>query len=710
MNIVDRFRKWFFQEENVGIINIGDIIQIPGRDYYKDDPNKLAQIDAYKEEYYKILSQKKLISSKQISFDNLEKEFLMHVELVLNLYLNREQVITPSTKEDYIKEKINMIKLQLYFNEIYNMENETIEKLIALEELLKGKRIPIVNRKLLSEKINSLKMTLLSFRNQKVAISIEIKNYLMILNDNNKPYNIEEDDIIKRYQQVYDLAANYVNRSTLKNIDKVKDYGIKTALIEKELEIYAYIHKKDTEIIKQELTAFKDIPITPENRKKLLERLAPIEKKYYIFDQYGRGIVTHDNLYELYKLKFDILTCDANYRKEPILEFYNGYGHKYYEEIIFKKFENIIMGKNKYIDSIYGDKAKQAIKEISFYLNGAVPRNRSYNVLYNNTKLALLLAFDTKNGIIDFFNQKMISMEEAQVNYGAYYDRDFYEFAKEIPLDTCFQLTEANDKDKFYYTNCPLYRLYKLTCDLPQYSDTYNMPEGLIKINYPPSLFKDNLHEYINKRAHQKFVIFPKSLEEISGYVFNKDTQILTVKFHNGIKKIGEHALYNSKVLEHLYIYPSIEYIASDGVKFDYVKWVYFLDYENSQILHDKEALRTVLKQMFYVGKTFTGPKMVEVSAGVYRECIKMNVKTHLKDINFYRDGKSVLVIDAERLTFTKDRYKPYTDYVSIFNLTYSDLEVIIEKLRVILKEEIGYDLEFYNSKTKRLINKKQLY
>mgnify|MGYP007056183873 CR=1 FL=1 len=51
MNIIDRFKKWFFKEENVGIINIGDIIQIPGREYFKDDLAKLNQIDIYKEEY-----------------------------------------------------------------------------------------------------------------------------------------------------------------------------------------------------------------------------------------------------------------------------------------------------------------------------------------------------------------------------------------------------------------------------------------------------------------------------------------------------------------------------------------------------------------------------------------------------------------------------------------------------------------------------------
>ena len=58
MNIIDRFKKWFFQEEKIGLINIGDIIQIPGREYFKDDLAKLTQIDLYKEQYLNKLSKK----------------------------------------------------------------------------------------------------------------------------------------------------------------------------------------------------------------------------------------------------------------------------------------------------------------------------------------------------------------------------------------------------------------------------------------------------------------------------------------------------------------------------------------------------------------------------------------------------------------------------------------------------------------------------
>ena len=36
MKFIDKLRKIFFNEENIGIINIGDLLQIPGREYFNN--------------------------------------------------------------------------------------------------------------------------------------------------------------------------------------------------------------------------------------------------------------------------------------------------------------------------------------------------------------------------------------------------------------------------------------------------------------------------------------------------------------------------------------------------------------------------------------------------------------------------------------------------------------------------------------------------
>lgn len=729
MNIISKLKKWFFQEEKVGLISIGDMIKIPGREYYKNDPTKLNQIDIYKEEYYKILSKKKLLSSKEISFDNLEKEFLMYTDLILNLCLNKEEDMRIMPQTRYINKKINLMKLQLCFNEINNMENETIEKLIALEELLKGKRVPLVNRQLLTEKINSLKMILLSFRNQKVALSIEIKNYLSMLNNTDINHKIDISLLGKRYHKVYDLASDFILENTLNNINDLNVTHItKIALIEKELEIYAYLHKKDIESIKKEIATLKNIPITYSNKEQLLNDIIYIEKKYAVFRDYGRGIVTHDNLYELYKLKFDILTYDINSQEASPFLWKDGNELKYYEEIVSDLFERIVMGKNEYINDIYDDETNKAIKEIAFYLKGNIPRTRYHNILEDKLRLALLLSFDRKNGIVDFFNQNMIDTEEAVIKFDAYFDSLVFEFADKIPLDTVFQIVEANDNSDSYQHNHPLYRLYKLTMSLPQFTlaggyKTYNMLEGLVNVNMPYiSLKYDKLHGYINEKIIGNTLIFPSTLEEISGHIFN--TKACTIKLNNGLKKIGKHVLSN-QTTEHLSIPSSVELIEEGALNYKSIKWLYFMDFENSKLLHDKSALRKLIKELFYAAPIDRKVNFEEVHNGIYRECIKVGIGTYLKDINLWNsEGKRILVIDTAKLEFSKNRFRtpqmikkyPYEyrqtinwdSHELLYRLKLEDIEDIIERLQTIIKEEIGYDLEFTKEevKTKKIIKK----
>jgi len=606
------------------------------------------------------------------------------------------------------------------------METETIEKLIALEELQKGKRVPIANRSLLSEKINSLKMIVLSFRNQRVAISIEIKNYFMILNNNDMSCHIDHVHIVDKYQQIYDLAENFIPKRMLNSINNLRiDYMPKIALIEKELEIFAYLHKKDIETIKNEISNLKKTSITQLNQARLLKSIELIENKYHIFKEYGRGIITHDNLYELYKLKFDILTFDINNQEVSPVLMYSAKELKNYEEIILRKFERILTGKNEIINDIYGDTANKAIKEISFYLKDK--NNFAHNILSDKLKLALLLAFNRKDGIVDFFNQNMINTEEANIKYSIDYDRDAFVFADRIPLDTCFQIMESQENAKKQYSityDHPLYKLYKLTANLPQFNigSIYALPEGLVKINIPYiELNPKGLHGYINRKIQNNTVIFPSTLEEISGHVFEQ--KALKIVLNRGLRKIGKHALSNQKT-EHLFIPSSVELIEENALNYRSIKCLYFVDFENSKLLHDKAALRKLIKELFYVKPINT--VLEEVHNGIYRECVNVVINTNLKDINLYNsNGQRILVIDARKLEITKKRFrrtpKPLKNRLlawqisdnwkyaqDVFTFKNEDVDDILERLQSIIKEEIDYDLEFveHREKTKKIIKK----
>ena len=544
--------------------------------------------------------------------------------------------------------------------------------------------------------------------------------------------HIDHVHIVDKYQQIYDLAENVIPTSMLNSINNLKiDYMPKIALIEKELEIFAYLHKKDIETIKNEISNLKKTPITPLNQARLLKSIELIENKYHIFKEYGRGIITHDNLYELYKLKFDILTFDINNQEVSPVLMYSAKELKNYEEIILRKFERILTGKNEIINDIYGDTANKAIKEISFYLKDK--NNFAHNILSDKLKLALLLAFDRKDGIVDFFNQNMINTEEANIKYSIDYDRDAFVFADRIPLDTCFQIMESQERAKKQYSisyDNPLYKLYKLTKGLPQYSinnnnDVYDLPEGIIKINVPFIYSTTPLIKYLNEKSLNNVVILPSTLEEISGHVFYDLTKPTLIMLNNGLKKIGKYALCNI-TMEHLYLPSSIELIEEEALNTRCLKWLYFVDFENSKLLHDKAALRKLIKELFYVSPISRNTVLEEVHNGIYRECVNVAINTNLKDINLHNsNGQRILVIDAKKLEITKKRFRrtpkpPKNRLLSwqssdnwkyaqgVFTFKNEDVDDILERLQSIIKEEIGYDLEYttHKEKAKKIIKK----
>lgn len=84
MRLIDKFKKWFFNETKVDIINIADLIQIPGREYYINEQDKLDLINKYKEEYLKLLSQRRRLTTKDISCDDLVKV----IKYILILFLD----------------------------------------------------------------------------------------------------------------------------------------------------------------------------------------------------------------------------------------------------------------------------------------------------------------------------------------------------------------------------------------------------------------------------------------------------------------------------------------------------------------------------------------------------------------------------------------------------------------------------------------------
>ena len=81
MKLIDRIKKLLFKEENVGIINIGDLISIPGRDYYIDNMSKFVEIEASSNEiHYNVIhtnDEKETTESKITFFTDCSEPLIL---------------------------------------------------------------------------------------------------------------------------------------------------------------------------------------------------------------------------------------------------------------------------------------------------------------------------------------------------------------------------------------------------------------------------------------------------------------------------------------------------------------------------------------------------------------------------------------------------------------------------------------------------------
>ena len=729
MNIINLLKKLFFKEEHIGIINIGDLIQIPGRDYFNNNSDNLNKIDNYKEEYYKIIS-KKILSSKELSLDDLDNLMLMNIDLILRLFLDEDIISSEIENEinSYVDREVKIKKIKIYLEEIKNMEDDTISKLIALKELEKGKRIPKLNRFILNEKINQLSLSLLSFENRKFALQKEIYNHNLI---NNIPIDkIDECNkiAISKYKDILNLSYPYLDKDKLTSIINLnEDIYTKIAYLEKELEIYVY-NNKDTRLlmIKEVRNLLKEY----QNLKKedILTKIKEIEDKYTIFDKYGRNIIKKEDWYDLYNIKFKVLTRDINKLDSSPLMCNSKIEKECYEEIIFNMINNILQEKNKNIKKIFGDYRKEAINNLILYLKGGLEKFNYDWIINDKLKLSLLLAFDAEDGLDKFFRENKITQTEARELIKFNYNKSIFDFEDILSLDTCLQVIYAYEHNNKHY-NYPLYNIYKLSkkepiiCDkminslidaLPVTSDLikyYYLPNGLTKINGANlNYYNDPLVKQINNECKKSIIIFPSSFIETHDRLFDDKTQLVGVKLNEGIKYINRRAFMLQRI-SILSIPSSVELLSDQAFEFSYVKVLNFLDYKNSYILHDRGNLLMLIQSLFKVEPVENGRGTDIIATGnikVYRERITVKLSTNLEKLNLYDiNNNLILTIKGKDLEYEKNRwrtnpqknvynyYDNWDNYLKIYKTSIEDAEEILEKIKTIIETRLNYTLEF---------------
>ncbi len=615
MNFINKLKSLFFNEVEVGIINLGDIIQIPGRDYYKDDIEKINLIDSYKEQYLQLLSQKRTITTRELKFDNLQEDMIMNVDLLLHSIITDEHFLNLASEELMIQ----MTKLKIYLLEINKMEVETITRLIALKELEKGKRVPRRNKNCLTDEINNLSNSLVIFLEQKTAIQKEIDAHLRTISINNsgKDYDI----LLKRWERLCFISSSILELSTVNRID---DLITKIAIVERWLEIYAYKNKNEIKILDSQLEELNNIEKTKDNKNDLLHKINSLEQKYLLFYEYGRNVVSDEQIKNLYKVKFNILTCDIDFlRESPIRE--DDYGYEYYKDIIFNKLQNIILGKNNYFNNTFSNDMRQALSIIREYYKGDWGGYDGDYVLYKKYMLNLLLSFDKEDGF-----KKMLSNNILLANLTDNDERNEFEniFSNisGIEWDYLVPLVSLLSIIDDFSCNHPINRLYQLMKKSEINTTYYKLPEGIISID--SDILSSRVSKYIRREIKdKKELVMPSTLKSISGNLFNSEFQKLSL--NDGLEMIGLHAFKyyqgNSIVIP-----SSVRKISYDSFagkeKYAYIE---FDNYENSLLLKDKEALKEFLRYFFYkrgkqqlvgfdMNKEVSYPKESEIDQQVY--------------------------------------------------------------------------------------------
>lgn len=589
-DIKNYFNKLFKSKSNISgsIITLECIEPLPKRIDFKDDKNKLDLINHYKKEYLKLLTSKRLISSAELSLDSLLESMTMNINLLFNIFYSYKDYIAFSFEEL----KIQSIKLFLYEKEIERLENITVLRLVVLTELQKDLRIPKSNKAVLESAINNLHTSLVSYKNQKVAIASANLTFKKRFENAKDEKNIARN----KYERLKHIANGIVDVNP--NVD---DYIAKVAIIERELEIYVYKHKNEIEFLREKLKELDSTNKNRDNKQELLKQLSLIEVKFKIFQEYGRNLVSEEDITYLYEVKFNILVYNLYFSSGIQIDKHDE-GYTYYKEIVSQKISRLFEVGNKNVFQNFGNNTQRALKLIKEYFKNGTNEYQIDLILNSKLRLCLLLAFDTKNGL-----KKMFENIRFRTHFPyPFSDKNNYESTLSninvmMHLEDEVSLRSALEIISIFYPNynAILYKLYSLIPSYKVSDKEFKFPEGIIEIDCCDMTRKDS--DRIRERCKNKAVYLPSTLKSIDGDLFSANG-ISEIYLNDGLEYIGFVALkFDGYYID---IPPSVKYISRYALNKVKLKSILFKDWENSELLKSKEAIKECISRFIIKRKT----------------------------------------------------------------------------------------------------------
>ena len=597
MKLLDLFKKQKTKFITKELISLSSLAQVPSLDYFKDNSQILALINLKKKKYLETLIKEKVLTSNELKSDELHNKLKMIYSLIEQNTLGDElfeKVIFD--EEDKVKALVKIRKFAIYNEKINDLEEEIVSRIIALKEILKKtflnkqKRISIINE------INNLTNIFVILMNQKETLRLCLNNYGLKCFDITKEKDLEkEDKLISKRKEELNAYQMQVFGKIIYQLNDLKDM----AKVEVALEDYVYNSNENAKKLKEEL-----------NNINSLEEIEKLEKKYYLYYEFGKNLVTINELKELYTIKFKILTNGLVGTIQPFILYRNIEKQELevYKEIISQKINALLKGNNEYLKEIFKKDYPKALLEITKQLKSRNEYNPE-SILRNRYQLNLLLATEVDNGISLFFtNYKIyaIDYEELQIY------RSVFDWEKEIPLETIFRLEKINK-----IKNRPLlYDLY--VKNNPVFKENYYLFNGVkgIKSRETYGWTTEYLLKAIKKEATGKNVIMPNSLKK---YEFNlfKDTIIKGIIFPEGFAELNNEVLANNKLT---YVSLPSTFTTIKGIVYGYIDTIVFTNFRKSNILWNENSLNN-----FFKGLIDTGVLVKTDNGNVFKNILKFN-------------------------------------------------------------------------------------
>ncbi len=644
MNIINILRNLIKRKEKVqDIINLRENINIQNRESL--NISELEKLDKIKKEYCEMIKGK-ILYSADLDSERLQKEMKMTLELITNLFLKDDtNIFDKINATPKLKIIIKAKKLIMYLSRIIEMKNEVQLRILALEEILKEVYLSKYKRDIIKTKYENLINTYIQFKTQEEAIKLDILSAL-----NNIKYSVEEiqenelHDKLKEVEECIKIAypndyENYINREYENLYDHI-------AYLEIELEIYVYKNKNifndyfwrslSNEFNRDDFTYFSF----------KTNSFQKIEITLKIFSLYGRNLVDYNFIEKLYYYKF-LNTTSKNYNTYDSKSFENlNYAEmECYNKIINEIIESILFNENWVLQDLLSanlDNITLFIKNTSNLLKSI--EFSTYNILNNPMILSFLLSFKKKNGPIEFFEKYLVSKEDYN-----FPQNSGFTWCQKIPLLTICKLIDYNYLEEI---SNPYYNLYVIIKDKVKLPNI--LLEGLKKINFGIDYIEKDeiLMEKINKKAKNKIVYTPSTLETMYGLFWTIDSSELII--NDGLKSLVFIASLEPKSFDILSIPSSLNNIYLDlESKNSYIYNIIFRDYKNSKILNDRDYLKYFCSIIFSVDHK------------------KLNdfIKDSYKDLGITKNPNNAYPVKAHFriLTFTK-KNKCFDIDCSFFN------------------------------------------